>query len=96
MRITALLLALPLTLAACGDKDDDSGASELCSLLYSDNGSLNVVIELWRHRSLEGSMASRQASRKAGKWRAAVEEIAGLAHTFETAMMRPVPSSPWR
>ena len=74
---------------------DDSGASELCTLLYSDCGSLNVVIEIWRHRTLEASLASRQASRKASKWRAAVEEIAGLAHTFETAMMRPVPSSPW-
>jgi len=75
---------------------DDSGASELCTLLYSDCGSLNVVIEIWRHRSLEGQMQSRVASRKAGKWRAAIDEIAGIAHTFETAMMRPVPSSPWR
>ena len=75
---------------------DDSGASDLCTLLYSDCGSLNVVIEIWRHESLERSMASRQASRKAPKWRAAVNEIAGLAHTFETAMVRPFPSSPWR
>lgn len=75
---------------------DDSGMSELCTLLYSDCGSLNVVIEIWRHASLDGSMASRQASRKASKWRSAVDQIAGLALRFETVMLRPVPSSPWR
>jgi len=89
-----------LQLYGAGLKDkleaDDSGASELCTLLYSDCGSLNIVIEIWRHSSLEGSMASRQASRKASKWRNAVNDIAELAHTFETAMLRPVPSSPWR
>lgn len=34
---------------------DDSGASQLATLLYSDSGSLNVVMELWRHESLQRS-----------------------------------------
>ena len=32
---------------------DDSGASQLATLLYSDCGSLNVVMELWRHESMQ-------------------------------------------
>jgi hypothetical protein len=75
---------------------DDSGASELCTLLFSDCGSLNVVVEIWRHQSLQGSMASREASRKANKWRAAINQIAELAQSFETTMLRPLPTSPWR
>ena len=63
--------------------------------MFADCGPLNLVIELWRHESLERSMASRQASRKATKWRHAVEQIAGLAHTFDTQMLRPLPSSLW-
>ena len=55
---------------------DDSGASQLVSLLYSDNGSLNVVIELWRHESMQRAQDSRVASRKAQKWKTAIGEIA--------------------
>ena len=75
---------------------DDSGASSLASLLYSDSGSLNVVMELWRHESLERSQASRQASRKATKWRDAINEIAGLSVSFDTQFLRPLPLSPWQ
>eukprot|EP00965_Chrysotila_dentata_P144628 4777205-Pleurochrysis_carterae.AAC.3 len=74
---------------------DDSGASELATLLYSDNGSLNVVIELWRHASLARSQESRRASRKATRWRQAINDIAKLAVTFDTQLMRPTPRSPW-
>ena len=75
---------------------DDSGASQLATLLYSDCGSLNIVMELWRHESLQRSQDSRQASRKAVKWREAVNEIATIAHTFDTQFMRPLNGSPWR
>lgn len=40
---------------------DDSGASELATLLYSDCGSLNVVMELWRHESLQRAQVRRDA-----------------------------------
>lgn len=75
---------------------DDSGASTLVTLLYSDVGPLNMVVELWRHESLERSLASRQASRAATKWRAAIGEIAAIAHTFDTQYIRPLSESPWQ
>tara|TARA_B110001452_G_scaffold255373_1_gene247749 strand:- start:26 stop:820 length:795 start_codon:yes stop_codon:yes gene_type:complete len=75
---------------------DSSGASSLATLLYSDCGSLNVVIELWRHQSLQRAQDSRRASRAAPKWRAAIGEIATLATSFDTQYLRPTPSSPWQ
>lgn len=74
---------------------DTSGASSLATLLYSDCGSLNVVMELWRHESLQRAQDSRRASRAAPKWRAAIGEIATLATSFDTQYLRPTPSSPW-
>ena len=88
-----------LELYSAGLKDklaaDDSGASQLATLLYSDCGPLNLVMELWRHESLQRSQDSRQASRKASKWRDAVNDIAKIAHSFDTQFMRPLPGSPW-
>ena len=77
-------------------KADDSGASSLCTLLYSDCGPLNVVHELWRHESLERAQASRAASRKAAKWRSAIGEIAKMATSFETSYLIPLARSPWQ
>ena len=75
---------------------DDSGASSLVSLLYSDNGPLNVVIELWRHESMQRAQDSRVASRQAEKWKAAIGEIATLSTDFRTEYLRPLPASPWQ
>ena len=75
---------------------DDSGASTLVSLLYSDNGPLNVVIELWRHESMQRAQESRVASRQAEKWKSAIGEIANLSTDFRTEYMRPLPESPWQ
>jgi len=74
---------------------DDSGASQLATLLYSDSGSLNTVIELWRHESMQRAQESRVASRKATKWKHAIGEIAKLATEFRTLYMRPLEASPW-
>ena len=75
---------------------DDSGASELATLLYSDSGPLNVVVELWRHETMQRAQDSRKASRKATKWRSAINEIAKLSTSFDTRFMRPMLFSPWR
>lgn len=75
---------------------DDTGASQLATLLYSDCGSLNVVMELWRHESMQRAQDSRQASRKATKWKEAIGEIATLSTSFTTKYVRPLRSSPWR
>jgi len=74
---------------------DDSGASELATLLYSDCGSLNVVVELWRHESMQRAQDSRVASRAAIKWREAIGEIATLSTSFTTEYLRPLRASPW-
>ena len=74
---------------------DDSGASELVTLLYSDCGPLNVVVELWRHESIQRAQESRAASRKAAKWKHAIGEIAKISTSFSTLYMRPLRASPW-
>lgn len=78
---------LPEKLAA-----DQTGASELVTLLVSEAGDapLNTVVEVWRHRSLEGAQESRVASRGAAKWRASIAEIAQLAVQFRTEFWRPL------
>ena len=89
-----------LELYSAGLKDklaaDDSGASQLATLLYSDCGPLNVVHELWRHESMQRAQDSRVASRKAAKWKEAIGEIASLTTSFKTRYMRPLLNSPWR
>ena len=75
---------------------DQTGASTLATLLYSDSGPLNVVVELWRHESLQRAQESRQASRQATKWKAAIGEIAKLGQSFSTLYMRPIDASPWQ
>ena len=77
-------------------KADDTGASQLVTLLYSDCGPLNVVIELWRHESMQRAQDSRVASRKAAKWKEAIGEIAQLTTSFSTSFMRPLRASPWQ
>ena len=48
---------------------DDSGASQLATLLYSDCGSLNVVMELWRHESLERSQVGKRQEAVGSRYR---------------------------
>lgn len=84
---------LPSKLEAPGTDPSTS----LVSLIYSDVGSLNEVIELWRHGGGTSAMeTSRKAARAAAEWRAAVAEIAGLAVRFTTAIHEPLEGSPWR
>jgi len=71
---------------------DETGQSHLVSLMYSEAGAaqLNTVHELWRHNSMQGSQLSREASRKAGGWRQAIGQIAELALTFHSEILRPI------
>ena len=63
---------------------------------HAPQGPLNVVHELWRHESMQHSIESRVASRKASKWKAAIGQIATMATSFETQFMRPLAASPWQ
>ncbi|EKX52813.1 hypothetical protein GUITHDRAFT_150444 [Guillardia theta CCMP2712] len=84
----------------CGLPDklnaDDSGASTLVTLLYSDCGTLNTVLELWRHESIERSQDSRKASRNAEGWKKSIAEIAEIANSFDNQFLRPTAFSPWK
>jgi hypothetical protein len=70
-------------------------STTLVTLLASEVGALNEVIEVWRHADgARGMEQSRAAARAAGPWREAIAEIAGLANTFETTLYHPTSFSP--
>ena len=71
--------------------------SSLVTVIYNEVGSLNEVIELWRHGGGTGAMeTSRAAARGAQEWRNAIANIAELAITFHSTIHKPMASSPWK
>uniref|UniRef100_A0A7S4GBX5 NIPSNAP domain-containing protein n=1 Tax=Eutreptiella gymnastica TaxID=73025 RepID=A0A7S4GBX5_9EUGL len=70
--------------------------AQLVTLLYSDLGPLNIVIEIWRHDSPSAMMDSRVASREATEWKTAIGNIADLAHSFQNTILIPQSFSPWQ
>jgi hypothetical protein len=67
----------------------------LVTLLYSEVGRLNEVIEVWRHGNGVAAMEqSRVAARKATEWRSAIASIADLAIDFSATIHKPLPFSP--
>mmetsp|Transcript_137 Transcript_137/g.349 ORF Transcript_137/g.349 Transcript_137/m.349 type:complete len:317 (+) Transcript_137:82-1032(+) len=78
---------LPSKLQAPGTDPNTS----LVTLLYSEVGRLNEVIEIWRHgNGVPGMEKSRVAARKAQEWRTAIASIADLAIEFHSTIHRPV------
>jgi len=66
-------------------------STSLCSVLYTEVGSLNEVLEIWRHGAGTHAMeASRAAARSATEWRGAISEIAELAVNFQSTVHKPV------
>lgn len=70
--------------------------TSLVTLLYSEVGQLNEVIEIWRHGSTSAMERSRVAARTAKEWRIAISEIAGLANVFTSTIHKPLGFSPLR
>jgi hypothetical protein len=68
--------------------------TRLLTVMYSEIGALNQVIELWRHGSVGAMEQSRVAARQAPEWRAAIASIASLAVDFTSTIHKPVPFSP--
>uniref|UniRef100_A0A7S2U5K2 NIPSNAP domain-containing protein n=1 Tax=Attheya septentrionalis TaxID=420275 RepID=A0A7S2U5K2_9STRA len=69
--------------------------TSLVTLLYTEVGSLNEVIEIWRHGDGTGAMErSRHAARNAPEWRSAIAEIADLAVSFTSTIHKPTTFSP--
>ena len=84
---------LPSKLGATGTDPSTS----LCTLLFSDVGNLNEVLEVWRHGNGTPAMAaSRQAARGATEWREAIANIASITKSFQTTIHKPIQGlSPW-
>jgi hypothetical protein len=65
--------------------------TSLVTLLYSEVGRLNEVIEIWKHgNGVQAMELSRIAARKAQEWRTAIASIADLAIEFRTSIHRPI------
>lgn len=83
---------------AIADKLTAPGTCEttsLVTLLYSDVGPLNEVLEIWRHGNGTAAMEqSRAAARRVSTWRQAIAQIATLAVSFQTTIHKPVSFSP--
>jgi len=71
-------------------------STSLVTLLYSEVGQLNEVIEVWRHKGTEAMEKSRIAARSAMEWREAIASIACLANVFNNTIQKPLPFSPLR
>ena len=84
--------------SALGSKLEASkdAGSRFCSLLYTEVGSLNEVIELWRHNGISGMQMSRVLSRQSQPWKTAIGNIAPLALSFTNTLLKPAPFSNWR
>ena len=87
--------ALPSKLNAAGTHP----TTQLVTILVSDVGSLNTVYEVWKHGGesscgMEAMEQSRQASRGAKEWRSGIAEIAKLATSFDTSILKPTSFSP--
>ncbi len=82
---------LPSKLGAVGSDPTTS----LITLLYTEVGQLNEVIEVWKHGDgVKAMEKSRVAARSAPEWRQAIKEIAELAVYFRSTIYAPLTSSP--
>jgi NIPSNAP len=71
-------------------------STSLVTVLYSDVGRLNQVLEIWRHDDTLAMETSRAAARQAQEWQRAIADIAQLAVDFTTVIHKPEPFSPIR
>ena len=75
---------------------EETQSSSFCSLMYSEVGMTNEVIEIWRHDGAEGMERTREASRDKTLWREAIGNIAPLGREFTSMLVRPTTFSNWR
>ena len=69
--------------------------TSLITLLSSEVGRLNEVVEIWKHGNGTTAMEqSRVAARGAQEWRSAIASIADLAIEFRSTIHKPVSFSP--
>jgi len=90
--LTLYAQGLPSKLHAVGTDP----TTTLITLLYSEVGQLNEVIEVWRHGSMDAMERSRVAARGAQEWRTSIAAIADLANVFTNTIHKPLSFSPLR
>ena len=84
---------LPSKLGAEGNDP----SSELCTIVSSEVGETNNVLEIWRHGGGVRAMnATRQAARGAAAWRDAINNIAKLTTHFANTIYKPLNHSNWK
>ena len=72
-------------------------STELVSLLYSDTGTINQVIEVWHHgEGLAAMDESRVKGRTVSEWTSAVQAIVPLSTSFNTSINNVASFSPFR
>lgn len=81
---------LPSKLKAPGTDPSTS----LVTLLSSEVGQLNEVMEVWRHGSTSAMEQSRVAARSATEWKQSIAKIASLATVFTSTIHTPLSFSP--
>ena len=83
---------LPSKLNSEGDP-----STSLVTVLYSEVGVLNEVIEIWRHGGGNEAMnRSRFAARRAKEWRTAIGNIGEIALEFTSTIHKPQSFSPFK
>ena len=72
-------------------------STELLSVIYSDVGKINEVIEIWRHGDGIAAMnESRIKARSAFDWTTAVTSLVPLATSFTNTIHKPTSFSPFK
>lgn len=72
-------------------------STELLSVIYSDVGTINEVIEIWRHGDGIAAMnESRIKARAAFDWTTAVTSLVPLATSFTNTIHKPMGFSPFK
>ena len=70
--------------------DTVAPGTSLVTVIYNEIGSLNEVVEIWRHeRGPTGMEESRSAARNAPAWRKTIGSLAELAVTFTASIHKP-------
>ncbi|GBF99804.1 hypothetical protein Rsub_12557 [Raphidocelis subcapitata] len=78
------------------DKIAADPEGRLVSFAYSDVGTLNSVMELWRYPNAAACIRARQAARQVPKWRETIAAVTPGVQTFTTSFLTPCPFSPWQ
>ena len=71
-------------------------STQLATVMFTEVGRLNEVIEVWRHGAGVSAMRrSREMAREAPEWKECIATLAGKAESFENQIVKPLKLSQW-